>query len=193
MKLAQIFDPRNNSLNAFRLALAAEVMLFHSFPITGHMPPAAILQVLFSVGVDGFFAISGFLISRSWLTNPRLREYLVARALRILPGFYVCLIVTAFVFAPLFLAIRGGPISELLTSAAPYEYVLKNSGIIYIQQEVGGTPYGIPDASAGWNGSLWSLIWEVLCYLVVAVLGVVGLATRRWISPVILGLESWAR
>ncbi|WP_006245482.1 acyltransferase family protein [Mycolicibacterium tusciae] len=188
MKLEQVFDPRNNSLNAFRLALAAEVMLWHSFPITGRMPPVAILQILFSVGVDGFFAISGFLISRSWLTNPRLREYLVARALRILPGFYVCLIVTAFVFAPIFLEIRGGAVSELLTSSAPLDYVLKNSGIIYVQHDVGGTPYGIPDAHAGWNGSLWSLIWELLCYLVVAVLGVVGLATRRWISPVILAL-----
>ena len=39
MKLGQVFDPRRNALNAFRLALAAEVMLFHSFPITGHMPP----------------------------------------------------------------------------------------------------------------------------------------------------------
>lgn len=65
MKLAQAFDPRNNALNAFRLALAAEVILWHSFPVTGRMPPEAILQVLFSVGVDGFFAISGFLITRS--------------------------------------------------------------------------------------------------------------------------------
>jgi peptidoglycan/LPS O-acetylase OafA/YrhL len=188
MKLEQAFDPRNNSLNFFRLLLAAEVMLWHSFPITGRMPPAAILQIMFSVGVDGFFAISGFLISRSWLTNPRLREYLVARALRILPGFYVCLIATAFVFAPIFLVIKGGSVSNLLTSAAPFEYVLKNIGIVYIQHDIGGTPYGVPNMHGGWNASLWSLIWEVLCYLVVAFLGVVGLATRRWVSPVILAL-----
>jgi len=188
MKLEQVFDPRNNALNALRLALAAEVILWHSFPTTGRMPPAAILQVLFSVGVDGFFAISGFLIARSWLTNPRLREYLAARALRILPGFYVCLIVTAFVIAPIGMAIQGGSVSKLLTSTAPIEYVLKNSGLIYIQRFIGGTPHGIPDAAAGWNASLWSLIWEVMCYLVVAVIGVVGLATRRWVSPAILAL-----
>lgn len=40
MKLGQVFDPRRNALNALRLALAAEVMLFHSWPITGHMPPS---------------------------------------------------------------------------------------------------------------------------------------------------------
>ena len=35
MKLGQVFDPRHNALNAWRLALAAEVILWHSFPLTG--------------------------------------------------------------------------------------------------------------------------------------------------------------
>ncbi len=185
MKLEQVFDPRNNALNALRLALAAEVILFHSFPVTGHMPPSALLQLLFAVGVDGFFAISGFLIARSWLANPRLGEYLTARGLRILPGFYVCLIVTAFVLAPLSLAIQGGSAAKLLMSTAPFEYVLKNSAVVHLQHDVGGTPFGVPFAG-DWNGSLWSLIWELLCYLAVAVLGIVGLASRRWVSPAIL-------
>ncbi|WP_297776815.1 acyltransferase [Mycobacterium sp.] len=189
MKLGLVFDPRKNALNLFRLALAAEVMLFHSWPITGHVPPKSILQLFFSVGVDGFFAISGFLIARSWLTDPRLRDYLSARALRILPGFYICLIVTAFVFAPLSVAIQGGSAAKLLGSTAPLEYVLKNSAVAYLQHDVGGTPRGVPGGDS-WNGSLWSLIWELLCYLAVAGIGVAGLANRRWISPAILVLAA---
>ena len=42
--------------------------------------------------------------------------------------------------------------------------------------------------AGAWNGSLWSLPWEVMCYLAVAGLGVVGLARRRWVSPAILAL-----
>ncbi|OBF61526.1 acyltransferase [Mycobacterium sp. 852002-53434_SCH5985345] len=187
MKLGVVFDPRNNALNAFRLALAAEVMLFHSWPITGRMPPAAILQLFFSVGVDGFFAISGFLITASWLNDPRVRDYLVARALRILPGFYVCLIVTAFVIAPISVAIQGGSAVKLLLSSDPIEYVWKNAAVAYLHQGVGATPSGIPDAGK-WNASLWSLVWELMCYLVVAVIGVIGLANRRWVSPAILVL-----
>ncbi|WAJ46181.1 acyltransferase [Mycobacterium sp. Aquia_216] len=190
MKLAQVFDPRRNALNLFRLLLAAEVMLFHSWPITGHLPPHALLQLMFSVGVDGFFAISGFLITASWLNDPKLRDFLTARALRILPGFYVCLIVTAFVFAPLNVAITGGSAAKLLTSFAPIEYVLKNSAVAYIQHYVGGTPVGVPFADGGWNASLWSLIWELMCYLAVAGLGLAGLATRRWVSPVLLGVAA---
>ena len=46
---------------------------------------------------------------------------------------------------------------------------------------------GIPRAG-NWNGSLWSLIYEVMCYLAVAGIGVAGLANRRWVSPTILAL-----
>lgn len=60
MKLGQVFDPRNNALNAIRLALAAEVMLFHSWPITGRMPPAAIRQVSSQSALTGSSRGTGF-------------------------------------------------------------------------------------------------------------------------------------
>ena len=119
--------------------------------------------------------------------RPRLRDYLLARALRILPGLYVCLIVTAFVFAPLSVAIRGGSATKLLLSTAPVEYVVKNSAVAYLHLGVGPTPQGVPEEGV-WNGSLWSLVWEVMCYFAVAGIGVAGLADRRWVSPAMLGL-----
>ncbi len=183
MTLGQVFDPRKNALNSWRLALAMLVIVFHAFPLTGRdvpFPPAR--QLLREVGVDGFFAISGFLIVASWLGNPRLRNFFVARAFRILPGFYTCLIVTAFVIAPIGMALQGGPASDLLLSTAPIEYVLKNSAVWMFQFDVGRTPLGIPWSGA-WNFSLWTLIWELLCYVAVAVLGVVGLLRRRWLLP----------
>lgn len=186
MKLGQVFDPRNNALNAWRLALAAEVIFWHTLSVRPHLPSSrAVLQLLLCIGVDGFFAISGFLITASWLSNPRLREYLAARALRILPGFYVCLLVTAFVIAPISVAIQGGSPTKLISSGAPLEYVLKNSAVALVKFDIGGTPRDIPNAGM-WNGSLWSLIWEIMCYLVVAGIGIVGLAKYRWVSLAIL-------
>ena len=189
MTLAQAFDPRRNALNAVRLVLAAEVMLWHSFPVTGHsVSSKPVLQLLFSVGVDGFFALSGFLITSSWLRDPHLRDYLLARALRILPGLWACLIVTAFVFAPLGLAIQGGRASKLLLSSAPIEYVVKNSTLLSgLALDVGGTPRGVPEHGV-WNGSVWTLMWEALCYLAVAAIGLVGLANRRWLPVLVLAL-----
>jgi peptidoglycan/LPS O-acetylase OafA/YrhL len=191
MKLGQVFDPRNNALNAWRLLLAAEVVFWHSWPTTGRIPSLRwVCQLLLCVGVDGFFAISGFLITASWLSNPRLRDYLLARAVRILPGLYVCLVVTAFVIAPIGVAIQGGSAAKLLLSGAPFEYVLKNSAVALVKFDVGGTPRGIPIAGA-WNTSLWSLIWEVMCYFAVAGIGLAGLANRRWVSPAILALATF--
>lgn len=188
MKLGEVFDPRSNALNALRLAMATEVILWHSFAVTGSvLPSAPVRQLLFGVGVDGFFAISGFLITASWRNNPRLRDYLVARALRILPGLYVCLVVTAFVIAPIGVAIQGGPAAKLLLSSAPFEYVVENSAIAVLKFDVGGTPTGVPIPGM-WNGSLWTLIYEVLCYVAVLALGLAGLANRRWTSAVVLVL-----
>ncbi|MCW2652482.1 MAG: acyltransferase [Mycobacterium sp.] len=188
MKLAQEFDPRRNALNAFRLALAMGVILWHCYVLTGRDVPFAPARQLFSeIWVDGFFAISGFLITSSWLENPRVRDYLVARALRILPGFYICLIVTAFVIAPIGVAIQGGPAAKLLLSHAPIEYILKNSAVWMFQYDIGATPRGVPWRGT-WNSSLWTLGWELLCYIGVAVLGVVGLLSRRWLLPAAMAL-----
>lgn len=188
LTLGEAFDPRSNALNAWRLVMATGVILWHSWLITGRQvsfEPAH--QLLRDVWVDGFFAISGFLITRSWFGKPRLREYFMARGLRILPAFWVCLIVIAFVIAPISLAIQGGSPGRLLLSSAPFHYVLQNSALMMKQNDVAGTPLAVP-MPGEWDSSLWTLYWEALCYIVIAVLGVIGLLRRRWLIPVLLGL-----
>jgi peptidoglycan/LPS O-acetylase OafA/YrhL len=188
LKLGQAFDPRNNALNAWRLTLALGVILWHSFPLTGRDVPFAPARQLLDQGwVDGFFAISGVLITSSWLRHLRLRDYLAARGLRILPGFYTCLVVTAFVVAPIGVALQGGSAAKLLLSAGPIEYVLKNSAVLIFSFDIGGTPRGIPRPGQ-WDGSLWTLGWEMVCYIAVAGLGVVGLLNRRWLLPAAVAL-----
>ena len=88
--LREVFDPRNNALNAWRLLLASGVILWHSWPLTGRdVSFEPVRQLLRDGFVDGFFAISGFLITWSWLRNPRARDYFAARGLRLLPGLWI--------------------------------------------------------------------------------------------------------
>jgi len=186
--LAEGFDPQRNALNAWRLAMATGVILWHSWLITGRTiswEPAH--QLMRDVWVDGFFAISGFLITWSWFRRPRLRDYFFARGLRILPGFWVCLIVVAFVIAPIGVAIQGGSPSKLLLSPGPIHYVLQNSALMIKQNDVSGTPIGIP-LPGEWDSSLWTLYWEALCYFAIAILGITGLLRRRWVIPLLLAL-----
>lgn len=186
--LDEVFDPQNNALNAWRLAMATGVILWHSWLITGRtisFEPAH--QLLRDVWVDGFFAISGFLITWSWMRRPRLRDYFVARGLRILPGFWVCLIVIAFVIAPIGVALGGGSPGKLLLSPGPIQYVLNNFALLMRQSDVSGTPLGVP-LPGEWDSSLWTLYWEALCYIAIAILGVAGLLRRRWVIPGLLVL-----
>ena len=70
--LGQAFDPRNNALNAWRLVLAISVILWHSWPLTGRFITFKPLeQFMEQVGVDGFFAVSGFLITSSLVAKTK--------------------------------------------------------------------------------------------------------------------------
>lgn len=188
LKLGEEFDPRCNALNAWRLAMAVGVIVWHSWLVTGRQvtfEPAH--QLLRDMFVDGFFAISGFLITWSWFRRPRLRDYFVARGLRILPGFWVCLIIIAFVIAPIAVAIQGGEPGKLLFSGAPFQYVFRNFGLLIQQNDIAGTPLGVPRVGE-WDSSLWTLYWEALCYIAIAILGITGLLRRRWLIPILLAL-----
>lgn len=176
---ASVFDPRANSLNFVRLLMAVSVIVWHSFPLSGNdIEWAPLRQFLGEIGVDGFFAISGYLIVASWVRDPHVFRYLRARVLRIFPAFWVCLIVTAFVFATLVAGVFG---IQNLT------YVLYNAGLYIVQEGIAGTPTGVPFEGA-WNGSLWTLWWEFCCYLGVMLLGLTGLLRRKVVIPILFVL-----
>jgi peptidoglycan/LPS O-acetylase OafA/YrhL len=181
-----VFDPRANALNLIRLLLALGVLLRHSFTMLGASsgwPPAEVLMR--SVFVDAFFAISGFLILGSWISKPDVRRYARARFLRIMPGFWVCLVVTAFVLAPLHALITGYPITSRFVSDE-WGYVWRNSALWIFQEGIDGTPTGAsPQESGTWNGSLWTLSWEFACYVGVLVLGVTRLVSKRAVIVVL--------
>src|SRR5207302_5625108 len=96
--LAQAFDPRHNSLNFLRLALAVAVVAGHSIDLGGFGTDLILNKTtVATVAVFGFFGISGFLIASSASRNG-LGRYLWQRFMRIFPGFWVCLLVTVSVF-----------------------------------------------------------------------------------------------
>lgn len=52
---------------------------------------------------------------------------------------------------------------------------------------IAGTPLRVPWPGV-WDGPLWTLIFELLCYIAVAVAGVIGLLKRRWPTLVVFAL-----
>src|SRR5450631_493848 len=95
--IGQNYSPKRNSLNFLRMILALMVVVSH-VGLGGFRDPFLLNHTTIGiVAVYGFFGISGFLIAGSASRNG-VGRYLWQRCLRILPGFWVCLAVTAFGF-----------------------------------------------------------------------------------------------
>lgn len=89
-----------NSLNALRLVFALIVVISHVPLVRG---ARAIYVGDLEIGgwaVAGFFAISGWLVTQSRM-RLSFGNFLWRRCLRIFPGFWICLIATAFIAAPI--------------------------------------------------------------------------------------------
>jgi peptidoglycan/LPS O-acetylase OafA/YrhL len=179
--LETAFDPRANALNFLRLLLAGAIVFGHGALFAGHGVTRP-LDLMLSVPLDGFFALSGFLIARSWDRRPSWPHYLWHRFLRIMPAFWACLAVTAFVLAPLGTWRLQGSLEGYWDAPnGPWRYLWANALLCMRQYTIGPTP-------TMWDGALWTLYWEFLCYLGLGVLGVLGvMKKRRWIVLALLG------
>lgn len=180
------FNPRRNSLNLLRLVFAFGVLLHHSFVLGGFPGDPVIGGVgLGEWSVLGFFCISGYLIAGSRINKP-LPIYMTHRAARILPAFWVCLIVTAFAIAPLEYWHRTGTINGYLTQpgVTPADYVLLNFMLRINSFAIGNSLHSTPFPSA-WDGSLWTLYYEFLCYVLLGALFMFGW-WRRSALPTVL-------
>ncbi len=162
--IAAAYATGRNGLNLIRLALAVLVIVSHAWPIGGYGADPEFLGVtLGHWAVIGFFGISGYLITASREHHEPL-PFLIRRALRIYPAFWAVIAVTAFVFAP---------IAAAMTSAS---YGL-HDGLRYLRYtftlqmhtfQVGDTLKDAP--MTAWDGSLWTLKYEYLCYLLIGLL-----------------------
>lgn len=179
------FDARRNGMNLVRLVLATSVLFHHSFPLLGAGEgPEIAGDHIGGWAVIGFFCLSGYLITASRRTKS-FGDYLTLRIARIYPAFLVCLAVTAFVFAPIAWWRTHGPLSGFAsTGTTPIAYIWNNITLKMMSWDVAGTPQGVPYPGA-WNGSLWSLYYEFICYVVVGLLGCLALA-RRSPAPVLM-------
>jgi len=183
--LADYSSGRDNNFDALRLFAAVLVLFSHSFALVGRDEPKLGSTSLGVVGVEIFFAISGFLVVKSWLSQPRLRPFLVKRGLRILPALVVTLILSAYVLG-LFTTTLAW--NDYLLSTVPLRHVLDTVVALVSAGAVGHIEYFLPGVFTenphhAVNGSLWTLPVEVRAYYVIALLGMLGLLLR-WMPAV---------
>ena len=175
--LGERLDGHDNALNFIRLLLAASVILGHTVPVGGY--PESAWQTASGTAVNGFFAISGYLIAGSRMRLP-LRGFLWRRALRLLPAFWVSLAVTAAVIAPLSALANG----EKYVPGSALAYVVANATLYITQWDIQHLLTGVPFPGV-WNGSLWTLWYEAAVYVAAGLVLCIPRARRRplpWFS-----------
>ncbi len=178
---------RENNFTLIRITMAWLVLYGHSFAvqkIPGMNDP---LNRLFQgstwvgeLAVNGFFAISGFLVTAS-LMRRNIFDFTLSRVLRIYPALIVCVILTVFVLGPIMTDLSW---SEYFSQSKTYLY-LKNALAFDGMQWVlpGVFQDNVRDAV---NGSLWSLTVEVKCYTLLALVGVIGLLRVKLMANLVL-------
>src|ERR671912_999974 len=114
----------SNNFTLIRLALALAVVISHAFSVTTGVVADEPLAGLtgFTLGehaVNGFFAISGFLVTMSF-DRRGWRDYLVARTLRIAPALVVATLAVAFLLGG---ALTRLPLAQYLASPGLWRFV----------------------------------------------------------------------
>lgn len=168
-------DSRLTGLDFLRALACLMVFGQHTFQ---RLNPAALggawsaLYRFFNFGDFGvaiFFLLSGFLLSRPfWLAYdagapmPSLRTYALRRAARIVPGFYLALVVSFIVAATIFAVPTGADTVERLVL-----------GFLFLGEFSWNTLFPVDV-----NGPLWSIGMEVASYVLLP-LGLVALFALR--------------
>lgn len=168
--------PTPNNMGVVRYVLALAVVVAHFNALAGY-------DVWFPMssysGVGGFFALSGFLIYGSYIRKPDLKTYLLSRARRILPAYWITVLFFAFVFG--FISTAG--IRDYFLSGEFWRYVGCNMAFLnFLQPTLPGVfgSFGFPDV----NGSLWTMKVEWCLYLTPPVIA--WLIRRLRVSPTLM-------
>lgn len=183
-RLTDVCGDRNNNFNLIRMAAAAAVLVSHAYPVAlgsgAREPLEALLgRSLGWCAVAVFFTISGFMIAASFDRAPSVRDWVAARALRLLPGLVIAVTLTAYALGPLVTTL---PIGAYLSEPRTLSYVLRNATLVSLQYDLPGVFADLP-APYTLNGSLWTLFHEVVCYGGVLAAGLAGLLRRpRWMA-----------
>lgn len=166
IKLSDVATSRVNNLNFIRFVAALMVIVSHCYAVVlGSDAGSYLLKFTgdrlspggVSVGV--FFLFGGFLIARSCEHHPEAKKFFSARILRLFPELLFVVILTAFVFGPLFSTLSP---AEYFTNPQTYKYLL--NGVLIMVHQLPGVFTNNPSGDVV-NAALWTLPVEFICYI----------------------------
>jgi len=156
-------SPKVNNFNIIRFFAAFMVIYGHMSSIMGYAAFPLFSQRVSTIAVKIFFIVSGYLITKSYLSDSNFGRYMIRRTFRIFPALIVLVLLTVLVVGPLMTTL---PLSEYFANANTWTY-FKN----LLFSPVYALPGVLTDATYPFaiNGSLWTLPVEFAMYLLLPI------------------------
>ena len=159
-----------NNFDGLRLTGALFVLVSHQFALSARPEPVFLGLKLGTIGVLIFFAISGFLVTESWRSDPHVLRFFARRLLRVWPALAICLVASiAFLITVLIPAAARSDAPAIVMYLLPNFVFDWRDGIF------------LPDNPHPYFfGALWTIPIEMQCYVALAFLGIVASGRLQW-------------
>jgi peptidoglycan/LPS O-acetylase OafA/YrhL len=176
--MADSIERHRNNFGILRLAFAACVLVSHSIELLdGNRAREPLTRIfgtlsLGELGVDGFFLASGYLIAQSLERSASFISYIRKRVLRIYPAFIAAYVFCIFIVAPL----ANADMRSLSGTAWLRQiYMMLMLADPRMPNTFSDLPYPLL------NGSMWTIPYEFRCYVLLALLALVGAFRKKFI------------
>lgn len=179
--LTHYMSGRDNNFNLLRMMAAVFIAFYHAhFMALGNLADEELsyLYDLSQIVLNFFFITSGFLIALSYMRRDDLFAYGAARFLRLIPGVFVLSLLTAFVMGPIVTEVS---LADYFGAIDSWLYVPITTALIPDRELPGVFVSNINPVEI--NAALWTLRYEIACYIGLALLGIAGFLRK----------ESWFR
>ena len=175
---------RKNNFNLIQFIMAILVIYSHAFPIASAQNNGELIMDLTasrysfgSLAVAVFFIISGYLVSSSYENSTSVLQYFKKRIFRIFPGLFAVLTLSALVMGPLVTSLS---VKEYFAHPTTWEHI-KSIQLYPLSFNLPGV-FENNLYSSSVNGSLWTVPYQFGFYILLGIVGFLGLNKRRGIS-----------
>lgn len=172
---------RENNFDIIRFIAAVMVIFAHSYPLGSGVSDILSRSTngqwdIGAIAVAIFFLISGYLISQSYYYSSGVIAFVKARILRIYPGFIAALLFAIFIVGPLVTTL---PINEYFKDPQTRHY-FSTIKMFPLQWNLPGV-FESNVYKGSVNGSIWTIPFELLCYMFVGIIGVTRILRSRYL------------
>lgn len=186
---SSISNHRPTGFDYLRVLLSVCIIAWHSISVCYGSEFEAVhftqIRPLVLFMVPSFFALSGYLVAGSLFRTNHLPTFFTLRVLRIFPALCCEVVFSALLIGA---ALTTLPLKDYFASAVFHHYFLNIFGYIH---------FYLPGVFAnnhwaGVNGQLWTIPYELECYIAIAILYVATLHRRPRIFIAVLTLATLA-